>query len=127
MILDAHDRVAEYTAAGIWGNETLMDLVIDTAALTPDAEALVDPPNRAELMPGEPRRLTYRERVTQVDNLAAALLGAGLRKDDVLMVQLPNTVEIVEVLLACARLGVICSPVVRSAAARLSTCCTSSR
>jgi acyl-CoA synthetase (AMP-forming)/AMP-acid ligase II len=27
------------------------------------------------------------------------------------MVQLPNTVEIVEVLLACARLGVICSPV----------------
>jgi hypothetical protein len=55
MILDAHDRVAEYTAADIWGDKTLMDLVIDTAALTPDAEALVDPPNRAELMPGGPR------------------------------------------------------------------------
>ena len=111
MILDACDRVAEYTAAGIWGDKTLSDLVIDTAALTPDAEALVDPPNRAELMPGDPRRLTYRELVGQVDDLAAALLAAGLRKDDVLMVQLPNTVEIVEVLLACARLGVICSPV----------------
>jgi acyl-CoA synthetase (AMP-forming)/AMP-acid ligase II len=111
MILDSYDRVAEYTAAGIWGDKTLMDLVIDTAALTPDAEALVDPPNRAALMPGEPRRLTYRALVAQVENLAAALVGAGLRKDDVLMVQLPNTVEIVEVLLACARLGVICSPV----------------
>jgi acyl-CoA synthetase (AMP-forming)/AMP-acid ligase II len=111
MILDAQDRVAEYTAAGIWGDKTLSDLVIDTAALTPDTEALVDPPNRSELMPGEPRRLSYRELVTQVDNLAAALVAAGLRKDDVLMVQLPNTVEIVEVLLACARLGVICSPV----------------
>jgi cyclohexanecarboxylate-CoA ligase len=111
MILDAQELVAEYTAAGIWGQKTLMDLVSDTAALTPDAEALVDPPNRAELIPGEPRRLTYRELVTQVDDLAAALLAAGLRKDDVLMVQLPNTVEIVEILLACARLGVICSPV----------------
>jgi acyl-CoA synthetase (AMP-forming)/AMP-acid ligase II len=111
MILDSYDRVAEYTAAGIWGRKTLMDLVIDTAVVTPDAEALVDPPNRAELIPGEPRRLTYRTLVAQVENLAAALLGAGLRKDDVLMVQLPNTVEIVQVLLACARLGVICSPV----------------
>lgn len=110
MILDACDRVAEYTAAGIWGDKALSDLVIETAAGTPNAEALVDPPNRAELMPGEPRRLTYRDLVTQVDNLAAALLAAGLHKDDVLMVQLPNTVEIVEVLLACARLGVICSP-----------------
>ncbi|NLE11384.1 MAG: acyl--CoA ligase [Actinobacteria bacterium] len=111
MILDSAEQVAEYTGAGIWGDKTLMDLVRETAARTPDAEALVDPPNRAELLPGEPRRLTYRELTAQVDNLAAALLGAGLRKDDVLMVQLPNTVEIVEVLLACARLGVICSPV----------------
>ena len=111
MILDALERVAEYTAAGIWGDKTLSDLVFDTAAASPDAEALVDPPNRSELLSGDPRRLTYRELTTQVDNLAAALLGAGLRKDDVLMVQLPNTVEIVEVLLACARLGVICSPV----------------
>ena len=37
MILDAPDRVADYTAAGIWGDKTLMDLVIETAArhLTP--------------------------------------------------------------------------------------------
>jgi acyl-CoA synthetase (AMP-forming)/AMP-acid ligase II len=111
MILDTADQVAEYTAAGIWGDKTLADLVRETAARVPDAEALVDPPNRVELLPGEPCRLTYRELVAQVDNLAAALLAAGLHKDDVLMVQLPNTVEIVQVLLACARLGVICSPV----------------
>jgi len=111
MILDKPEQVAEYTSAGIWGEKTLMDLVRDTAARTPDAEALVDPPNRAELLSGEPRRLTYSELTTQVDNLAASLLEAGLGKDDVLMVQLPNTVEIVQVLLACARLGVICSPV----------------
>jgi acyl-CoA synthetase (AMP-forming)/AMP-acid ligase II len=111
MILDSADRVAEYTAADIWGNKTLMDVVLETAAQTPDVEALVDPPNRAELLGGDPRRLTYRALTEQVENLAAALLSAGLRKDDVLMVQLPNTVEIVQVLLACARLGVICSPV----------------
>ena len=40
-----------------------------------------------------------------------ALADAGLRRDDVLVTQLPNVVEYVAVYLACARLGVVVSPV----------------
>jgi len=40
-----------------------------------------------------------------------ALADAGLRRDDVLITQLPNVVEYVAVYLACARLGIVVSPV----------------
>ena len=39
-----------------------------------------------------------------------ALLEAGVGKDDVVMVQLPNIVELVVTYLACARIGAILSP-----------------
>ena len=58
-----------------------------------------------------PRRLDWRSLAALVDATMVALADAGLRRDDVLVTQLPNVVEYVAVYLACARLGVVISPV----------------
>jgi acyl-CoA synthetase (AMP-forming)/AMP-acid ligase II len=55
--------------------------------------------------------LSFAEAEAQTERLAAALYAAGVRKDDVVVVQWPNIVEIVIAFLACARLGAIASPV----------------
>ena len=110
MILETADRIAEYTQRGWWGQRTLIDLFLANVERSPDALAVVDPPNRADLAPGTPRRLTYAELKTVTDRLAGALLEAGVGKDDVVMVQLPNIVELVVVFLASARVGAILTP-----------------
>ena len=110
MILSPDEQIQEYTERGWWGERTLSDLFLENAAQTPDTLALVDPPNRATLAPGEPQRLTYAETKTATERLANALLEAGIGKDDIVMVQLPNIVELVVVYLACARIGAILSP-----------------
>ncbi len=110
MILSPEKQVLEYTARGWWGDRTLIDLFLDNVEHSADAMAVVDPPNRAALTPGEPLRLTYAQAKTATDRLADALLEAGVGKDDVVMVQLPNIVELVVTYLACARIGAILSP-----------------
>ncbi len=110
MILSPKEQIQEYTARGWWGEKTLIDLFLDNVERSPDAMAVVDPPNRAGLTPGEPLRLSYAAAKTATDRLAQALLEAGVGNDDVVMVQLPNIVELVVTYLACARLGAILSP-----------------
>jgi acyl-CoA synthetase (AMP-forming)/AMP-acid ligase II len=102
--------IRDYTGKGWWGGETILDLFLKTAERTPDQTALVDPPNRSELTTGSPQRLTYAELGQLIDRLADSLAEMGLRKDDVVVVQLPNIVELVTVYLAAARIGAIVSP-----------------
>ena len=110
MILDTPERIAACTRAGWWGTDTVDDLFRRAAEADPRRVALVDPPNRADLTVGVPQRWTWSETATRVDRLAAALVAAGMRRDDVLMVQLPNVVELPLVYLAAARMGAIVSP-----------------
>ena len=110
MILSPDEQIQDYTERGWWGDRTLSDLFLRNAELSPEALAVVDPPNRAALAPGEPQRLTYAEVKTATERLAKALLEAGVGKDDIVMVQLPNIVELVVTYLACARIGAILSP-----------------
>jgi len=110
MILSSTDRIREYTEKGWWGTETYVDLFLKNVQSTPERVAVVDPPNRAELTVGAPLRMTYSELKQAVDRLAGGLLEAGIRKDDIVMAQLPNIVELVVIYLAAARIGVIVSP-----------------
>lgn len=96
---------------GSWSEVRLHDLFAANAARVPGRLAVVDPPNRAALDGREPRRLDYRELAALVDATMLALAEAGLRRDDVLVTQLPNVVEYVALYLAASRLGVILSPV----------------
>ncbi|NOZ50337.1 MAG: acyl--CoA ligase [Chloroflexi bacterium] len=110
MILSSAAQIREYTEKGWWGTDTILDLFLKDVQATPDAVAVVDPPNRGDLIAGAPQRLTYTELKEATERLAGAMAEAGLRQDDVLMVQLPNIVELVAIYLAAARLGVIVSP-----------------
>ncbi|MGW2516461.1 (2,3-dihydroxybenzoyl)adenylate synthase [Streptomyces sp. NPDC001617] len=83
-----------YADRGYWEGRTIGDLL---HAATSDAVALVD---------GE-RRLTYRQLAERADALALRLAALGLRPDDRIVVQLPNTAEFVILTYACLRLGVI--------------------
>jgi acyl-CoA synthetase (AMP-forming)/AMP-acid ligase II len=55
--------------------------------------------------------LSWRELAQETDRLSLLLLQQGLRRDDIVVVHLPNGVEQYVVYLACARLGLIVTPV----------------
>jgi salicylate---CoA ligase len=86
-----------YTDRGYWEGRAIGDRLHATADATPDAIALVD---------GD-RRLTYRQLALSADAVALRLAALGLRPDDRVVVQLPNTAEFVILTYACLRLGVI--------------------
>jgi acyl-CoA synthetase (AMP-forming)/AMP-acid ligase II len=111
MIHDDPARIESYRSAGWWGDETIDDLFRAAVAARPDEVALVDPSNRAELGMGEPRRLTWSELDGLVDRFASGLLRIGIGRDDIVMVQLPNVVELIATYLAAGRIGAIVSPV----------------
>lgn len=111
MILAPPERIADYTARGWWGTRRIHDWLDDAVRTRPEAEALVDAPNRAEFIDGTPKRLTWRQVESQVQRFATRLLDLGLVKDDIVCVQLPNCVELPMLYLACARLGIIATPV----------------
>jgi acyl-CoA synthetase (AMP-forming)/AMP-acid ligase II len=102
---------AEYRASGAWSEQCIGDLFAESAAVEPARLAIADPPNRVALDGAAPRRLDWRSLAALVDATMVALADAGLKRDDVLITQLPNVVEYVAVYLACARLGVVVSPV----------------
>jgi len=86
-----------YADKGYWEGHAIGDRLHTVADATPDALALVD---------GD-RRLTYRQLAERADAVALRLAALGLRPDDRLVVQLPNTAEFVILTYACLRLGVI--------------------
>jgi acyl-CoA synthetase (AMP-forming)/AMP-acid ligase II len=110
MIINSAERIKEFTEKGWWGDQTFKDLLLRNVERAPNEIALVDPANRAEVTDGPVRRLTYAELREQVERLALRLIEHGLGKDDILAVQLPNTVELAMVYLAAAYIGAIVTP-----------------
>jgi len=111
MILVPQAKIDDYTARGWWGSVTLWDLFVQNLREQPDSEAVVDAPNRADFAHGAPRRLTWAQLAVEVDRFSLLLLTRGIKRDDVLVMQLPNCVEQFIVYLSCARLGIIVSPI----------------
>ncbi len=104
------EKVADYTAKGWWTDETVDQLFDAQVRERPDATAVVDPANRADLTGTAARRLTWRELDAESTALAAELLALGLGRGDVLGVQVPNTIELVEVYVAAWSVGIVVSP-----------------
>jgi len=92
--------IAAYTAAGVWGDETIYRLAARQARTTPDAFALRD----------RHRRLTYAALVESADRLAASLAGRGIPPRQCVAVWLPSRAETAVALLACSRNGYVCCP-----------------
>ncbi len=57
--------------------------------------------------PGDVRKLTYRDLYVEVNKLANALKGLGLRKGDRVGIYMPMIPELPIAMLACAKIGVI--------------------
>ncbi|WP_114951537.1 class I adenylate-forming enzyme family protein [Sphingosinicella terrae] len=112
MFLTPRERIAEYEARGWWEGISVDTLFRRAAAEGGARTAVVDPPNRAALDGRPPERLDWIALEERVGRMSGALLEAGLRKDDVICVQLPNIVDAVILFLAAARLGLVISPVV---------------
>lgn len=110
MLLVPEELIEEYTKKGYWRNETIVDLVYQNARETPEDEAVVDPYNRRELVGREPKRFTYAQMIKAVDRLAFGFIELGIKKDDIIAVQLPNIVELILTYLAASRVGAIVSP-----------------
>jgi acyl-CoA synthetase len=92
--------LAAYTAAGLWGDETIYRLAARYARETPESFAVRD----------RHRRLTYPALVEAADRLAASLAGHGVRSGERVAVWLPSRVETAIALLACSRNGYVCCP-----------------
>ncbi|MEU1969602.1 AMP-binding protein [Micromonospora sediminicola] len=91
------EAVARYVNSGAWEGAALTGPLLAAATVTPEAVALVD----------GTVRLTWRDLASRVDGAALRLRGLGLRADDRMVVQLPNSWEFVVLTLACLRVGVI--------------------
>src|SRR5262249_47233557 len=63
------------------------------AARRPDAIALADPPNRAAVTDGAPRRLTFAEADRMISAVALRLRRLGLGADPIVGLQMANTVH----------------------------------
>ena len=87
---------------GYWDRTILPDYWKENAEKRPHQEALVD---------SRGTRFTWAEAVRRIDRIALALLKElKLKRDDRLMVQLPNMAEQVLVRVACEKAGILSIP-----------------
>lgn len=110
MILASQEQIKEYTEKGWWGKKTLIDYFKEHVRENPDRVALVDPPNKEELVGLLPERITYKELDRTADAVAASFMEMGIGKDDVVMVQVPNCWELAMLYIAVTRAGALISP-----------------
>lgn len=111
MILASPETIKYYTDCGVYSSNTLMDFLKINKEKDPDKICVVDPPNRKKLNGFEPERITYKAFQNAVDAVGEALLELGVGKDDVVIVQLPNSWELAMLYFAVSKTGAIISPV----------------
>lgn len=98
------EMIDQYTAAGYWEETIFSDLWDQCAADYPNKEAVVD----------SKRRLSWSQAKQWIDRLSLGLLNQGLKKDQMLVVQLPNCVELAMLRIACEKAGILFMPVFRT-------------
>ena len=111
MILTNESRIKDFKNRGWWGEDTLYSLFEEALLQCENQEALIDPENRPIITGDSPERLTFKEIDEIVERYASIFYEQGLRKDDIVIIQLPNVVELPIIYLALSKLGIICSPI----------------
>jgi acyl-CoA synthetase (AMP-forming)/AMP-acid ligase II len=104
-------RVAALSDAGLWGRQTLHDLLAVNADATPDRDAVIDQPDKQALMGVPPRRLSLRELDRMSSTCARELSRRGIRAGDAVILQLPNTSELIVLYYALSKLGAVIAPI----------------
>jgi acyl-CoA synthetase (AMP-forming)/AMP-acid ligase II len=111
MILASHEAIEEYTAKGCWSSKTLIDSFYEHVRQTPEKTAIADPLNKEALLGLPPDRVTYADLARATEGTATALVASGVVKDDIILVQLPNSWELAMLYLAISQAGGVISPV----------------
>ncbi len=111
MILVKSETIQAYVEKGWWSEQTIGDLFLHWANHRASELAVLDPPNQFDICGCPPQQWTWHELLSQVGRYAALLSSQGLRKDDILVMQLPNSVEQHAIYLACAMTGIVVSPI----------------
>lgn len=110
MRTSSPERIQQLTELGLWQGDTLHSLLAQHCRERPSALAAVDQPNKQALMGSPPQRLSFAMLDIASDVLASQLLARGVRESDVVMVQLPNCVELVVCFYALSKIGAVISP-----------------
>jgi len=98
------EMVKEYTASGYWSEKTLGDFLDQNVLNFPNKEAIIF----------QDQRITYRQFGQRVDRLALNFLELGFKKEDMVVVQLPNRPEFLYVFFALVKIGAVVVPVISS-------------
>jgi len=110
MILASVEKIKDYTEKGWWGQRKLTDFLLERLENDGEKEALVDPLNKQAICGIEQKRYTFSDVEKQSEQLADYLLESGIRKNDIIILQLPNISELIITFLAIAKIGAIASP-----------------
>ncbi|HLH88546.1 MAG TPA: class I adenylate-forming enzyme family protein [Xanthobacteraceae bacterium] len=92
------------------GRSTLDDVFRRSVTRRADAIALADPPNAAAVTGAAPRRLTFAQADRMITAVAGRLRHLGLQTDQIVALQMANTVDAVVALLGILRAGLIAMP-----------------
>lgn len=102
--LYTQEMIDRYSRMEDCGKMTISDFWKRNAIEYPQKEALVDSRNR----------LTWSQANKLIDRLAVSLIELGLKRDDVVVLQLPNCAELLLMRMACERAGLLQLPVLRT-------------
>lgn len=94
----------EFFKKGEWLPISLSGVWDKNATEVPTREAVVD----------DRIRVTWAQAKVWIDRLALAFLEIGFKKDDVMVIQLPNCSELPLLRVACEKAGILCLPVLRN-------------
>jgi cyclohexanecarboxylate-CoA ligase len=97
----AAEAIDRHTASGAYPNRLLNDFVDEWAKESPLKTAIVDARSR----------YGYQELRARADTAALGFLDCGIRRGDVVTVQLPNWNEFIIIALALERIGAVINPV----------------
>jgi acyl-CoA synthetase (AMP-forming)/AMP-acid ligase II len=104
------DLAERYRRDGWWDGKTLIGMFLENSRRNPERTAIVDPPNKADLVKLNPERISYSEAKRKVDSLASYFHDLGISKGDIVIIQLPNIAELLITYLAVWRAGATISP-----------------
>ena len=89
--------IDDYVAKGFWDRVCIADILEQNARNWPDKEAIVDSESR----------LTWSQLNRLVDRTALGLLELGIKRDQAIVAQIPNSTIAVILLLACQKAGIL--------------------
>ena len=95
-----HEYRRRFVEAGLWLDRTLQSCFDETAQRMPEHVAIVA---------GE-RRISFADWADEARRVAAGLVRLGVRKGDIVTVQLPNWPELCVLQIALARIGAVIQP-----------------